>query len=138
MNDLKPGKLKIRFPGEKICSHLVALLVKFISIISYKQMSFELKSNLEKTNFISALYKLTIMTKSYVQFLNMKSTKEMAVLNLCTDYDSEHALFLHCIIGKFLNVQSTGSSRTVYSNFVSDTLNLLKILTNWFQSINIR
>ena len=39
-------------------------------------MSFDLKPNQEKYNFISAYYKLTILTENNVQFLIMKKARK--------------------------------------------------------------
>ena len=60
-------------------------------------MSFDLKLNQKKTNYISSFQKLTILTESYVHFLIMKKIKEKTVPNLCTDFGSEHVLFSHCV-----------------------------------------
>ena len=55
-----------------------------------------LKSNQEKSNLLFIFYNLTIMTEINVHFLIMKKIKEKTVPNLCTDFGSEHVLFLHC------------------------------------------
>ena len=47
-----------------------------LSLSSSKHMSFDLKPNQEKYNFISAYYKLTILTENNVQFLIMKKARK--------------------------------------------------------------
>ena len=61
-------------------------------------MAFDLKPNQEKRNFISAFYKLTILTESYVLFLIMIENKEKTVPNLDTGFGTEHVFFSHCVI----------------------------------------
>ena len=47
-----------------------------LSHSSCKHLSFDLKPNQEKYNFISAYYKLTILTEKYVQFQIMKNARK--------------------------------------------------------------
>ena len=71
-----------------------------LSLSSSKHMSFDLKPNQEKYNFISAYYKLTILTENNVQFLIMKKARkrlfptfvQTLVLNMaffCTVYSTK-------------------------------------------------
>ena len=61
-------------------------------------MFFDLKPNQDKTNLISAFYKLNTLTGNNVHFLIMNKNKEKTVPNLCTDFGLEHDLLLHCEI----------------------------------------
>ena len=45
-------------------------------ISAWLDLLFYLKSNQAETNFSFAIYKLTIMTQSYVHFLILKKTKK--------------------------------------------------------------
>ena len=65
-------------------------------------MAIDLKPNQEKTNFISAIYKLTILTEGYVHFLIMKKNKEKTVSNLGTGFGTEHVFFSHCDIAPYM------------------------------------
>ena len=67
-------------------------------------MAVNLKRNQEKTNLISAFYKLTILTENNVHFLIMNKNKEKTVPNLGTDFGLEHDLLLHCEYTKYKNV----------------------------------
>ena len=79
-------------------------------------MAIDLKPNQEKINFISAFYKLTILTESYVHFLIMKYNKEKTVSTLGTGFGTEHVFFSHCVTKRTIATSSLERTKSGFSN----------------------